>query len=108
MFYALYQVIVLIATGASAGAWLVRPTRPVLPMAAAGLWVIVTLQARSLEVITDSGTRVAVDGGQAWQLVALALALLNLTTVVLWYLGVYPPVPDDGDGRATIPGQEAD
>jgi hypothetical protein len=107
MILVLYGLIVLLGAGASAAAWVVRPTRPVFPMAGAGLWVIVTLQARNLEVITNSGSRVAVDGGQAFQLVALALALLNLATVLLWYLGVYPPVEETA-GSAGVPGQEAD
>jgi hypothetical protein len=107
MYYELYTLVVVLGAGAAAGGWLVRPTRPVLPMVGSGLWTIATLQARNLEVISN-GSRLSVDGGQAWQLVCLAIALLQLATVILWYLGVYPPTEERDDvGSADIPDQAA-
>jgi hypothetical protein len=108
MFWALYQVIVILSALASAGVWLVRPVRPVLGMAAAAGWTIATLQARNIEVFHQDGSSTVV-GSEAWQLVALGLALLSLATVILWYLGVYPPVHEDDDvGAAAIPGDTAE
>jgi len=107
MNYALYQLIVLLSAGASALLWLVRPTRPVMGFIAGGGWTIVTLQARNLEMLTESGTAIAIDGGQAWQLFALGMALVSIATVVLWYFGVYPPTVDDDAGEAGIPDERA-
>jgi hypothetical protein len=103
MYYELYALVVVLGAGAAAGGWLVRPVRPVLPMVGSGLWIIATLQARNLEVISN-GSRLSVDAGQAWQLVCLAVAILEIATVVLWYVGVYPPTrEDDAVGSAEIP-----
>lgn len=104
MYFQLFQLIVVLSAGASALLWLVRPTRPVFGFVGLAGWTIVALQARNLTAYSD-GTEIAA-GSEAFQYVALGLALLNATTVVLWYFGVYPPVEPDA-GTAAVPGEQA-
>lgn len=104
MYWGLYQILVLLGAGASAGAWLVRPHRPVLSISGAALWTIVALQAKVLTAYSG-GTSFAVETGRGWQYVATGFAVLSLATAVLWYLGVYPPAEEPG--QAKIPEKRA-
>jgi len=103
MFFGLYQLIVAISAGASACLWLIRPTRPVMGFVGGAGWTILALQARNITAYSN-GTAIDV-GSEAWQYLCLGLALLNLVTIVLWYMGVYPPVEEGG--KAGVPGDPA-
>lgn len=105
MFFGLYQLIVGLSAGASACLWIIRPTRPVFGFAGAGGWAIAALSARTITLY--SGGSAFSAGSEAFQYFSLGLAVLNLATVVLWYLGVYPPVAEDDSGTAEIPGEQA-
>jgi hypothetical protein len=101
MNFGLYQLIVLLSAGACAALWHLRPVRPVFGFAGAGGWTIAALQGRNI-VIYSGGTSFT-TGSRAFQLVAMGMAALALSTVVLWYLGVYPPQSTPEDGAADIP-----
>jgi hypothetical protein len=101
MNYELYQLIIVLSAGACGALWHLRPVRPVFGMAGAAGWIISALQARNLTIY--SGGTTFQTGSEAWQLVSLGMALLAIVTVVLWYLGVYPPQTSTEDGAAEVP-----
>jgi len=108
MFWGHYQTILLLCAGASACLWLVRPVRPVFGFIAAAGWSVLALQARNI-VTYQSGSATTV-GSEPMQYLYLGLAVLSIATVILWQLGVYPPVEErqqERDGGAAIPDQRA-
>lgn len=62
-------------------------------------WAIVAFQARNLEVVTDSGSKVAVDLFSV-QLLAAFLAAISAISLMLYQFGQYPP-ETRRDGRGT-------
>lgn len=62
-------------------------------------WAIVAFQARNLEVVTNSGSKVAVDLFSV-QLLAAFLAAMSAISLTLYQFGQYPP-------ESTATGQEA-
>jgi len=102
MYWELYALILLLSAGACAVLWTRRPTRPVFGYAGTAGWAIVSLQARNIEIYHQDGTSTVV-GSEAFQYVAAAMAVLSAATLMLWYLGVYPPVQSEDAGTAEIP-----
>jgi len=108
MFWGHYQTILLLSACASALLWLVRPVRPVFGFAAGAGWTVLALQARN--IIVDPSDTKTVVGSEPMQYIYLGMALVSLATVILWHLGVYPPIEEgqqDRDGGAAIPDQRA-
>lgn len=70
--------------------FVVRKSVIPLGMASAGLWSVLALQARNIEVYHQDGSSTMV-GSEPWQYISLGLALLTLGTVLLYWWGVFPP-----------------
>jgi len=100
MYWPLYQTILLLSAAACALLWTRRPVRPAFGYAGAAGWIIVTLQARNITAYSN-GTSIAVES-EAFQYLSAAMTLLTIATVVLYYLGVYPPVVDSEAEAAEI------
>jgi len=100
MFWPLYQTLLVLSAGACAVLWTRRPVRPAFGYAAAGGWIILTLQARNITAY-PGGSAISVES-VALQYVAAAMAILTVATLVLHYLGVYPPTVDSDAGQADI------
>lgn len=64
-------------------------------------WAIVAFQARNLEIVTNSGSKVAVDLFSV-QLLAAFLAAISAISLTLYQFGQYPP-----ESTTTGTGQEA-
>jgi hypothetical protein len=108
MFWPHFQIVLLLSACASALLWMIRPVRPVFGFAAAAGWTVLALQARN--IVVDPADTATTIGSEPMQYIYLGLALTSLATVILWHLGVYPPVEEeqqDRDGGAAIPDQRA-
>lgn len=90
MFWKLYVALMVLAAGASASALVLKRAVEPTGFVSAALWALLALQARNITLYHQDGSSTAV-GSEAWQYIALGLALLSLIAVVLSYLGVYPP-----------------
>ena len=106
MYWPLYQTILLLSAAACALLWARRPVRPAFGYVAAGGWIITTLQARNITAY-PGGSAVSV-GSEAVQFFSAAMAILSIATIVLYYLGVYPPVTDDDAGSAGVPDEPSE
>ena len=58
-------------------------------------WLLMSLTARGLERLTETGTTVPADAGVLIQLFTGIMALLSLLVVVLYKSELYPPPGDD-------------
>lgn len=96
----------LVSAAACALLWARRPVRPAFGYVGAAGWIIVTLQARNITAY-PSGSAVDV-GSEALQYFSAALAILTIATIVLYYLGVYPPTTDPDAGAAEIEDSQAE
>jgi len=101
MYWPLYQLLIVISAGACGVLWLHRPVKPVAGFVATAGWVILSLQARSITVYRTGGSGSTIVESVPFQFFAAGMALLALSTVVLWILGVYPPI-DESAGAADI------
>jgi len=90
MFWQLYLAMMALASACTLIVFVVRKSVIPLGMASAGLWSVLALQARNIEVYHQDGSSTMV-GSEPWQYISLGLALLTLGTVLLYWWGVFPP-----------------
>jgi len=102
MYWPLYQLLIAISAGACGVLWLYRPVKPVAGFVGAAGWVIVAFQARNVVVYRTGASGSTVVESVPFQFFAAGMALLAISTIVLWVLGVYPPVEETA-GAADIP-----
>jgi len=98
MYWPLYQLLIVISAGACGVLWLYRPVKPVAGFVATAGWVVVSLQARSITVYQTGSSGSTVVESAPFQFFAAGMALLALSTLVLWVLGVYPPINERAGG----------
>lgn len=98
MYWPLFQLLTVISAGACAVLWMHRPVKPVAGFVAAAGWITLSLQARSITVYNTGASGSVLIESTAFQWFAASMALLSLSTIVLWYVGVYPPIDESAGG----------
>lgn len=94
MYWGLYLSMFAFAAACTLIVFVARKSVIPLGLASAGLWGILTLQARNIEIYHQDGSSTIV-GSEAWQYVALGLALLMIATSILYWWGEFPPGEDE-------------
>jgi len=103
MFWGLYQTLLLFAGACTLIALVTRRSVVPLGLLSTGLWSVLALQARNIEVVRNVADPPLTTGSEAWQYIALGLALLSLAAVVLYYWGVFPPEDEDASAGGEAP-----
>jgi len=98
MYWPLYQLLIVISAGACGVLWLYRPVKPVAGFAATAGWVVIALQAKNITVYQTGASGSVIVESEAFQFFAAGMALLSLATIVLYVLGVYPPIDATAGG----------
>jgi hypothetical protein len=102
MYWGLYQTLLVFAGASTLALLLARRSVVPLGLFSGGVWAVLALQARNIEILREVADPPLVTGSVAWQFLATGLSLLCLSAAFLYFLGVFPPEDDAAQPAADM------